>query len=194
MFTIPKGVTLYFYVLHGESLPNDIGQKVDQFVLDGPGAVPHVGAPLRHPSQCHAYHLYNRRGGGYLNLKMSPKANPNYITHDEADGGVAMEDILKAIAKTTDDAHVHWSACRAVEKDSDPVEFPEDQPRRVSRSNIRVNEDTDFKKDLGQLISGGPVSFSGLPPMVPSTAPVVVHKQHGIFCKMKQFFTGNKKT
>ncbi len=51
-FTIPKGVTLYFYVPHGASLPNRIGQLVDQFVNDGPGAVLPDGPALRHPSKC----------------------------------------------------------------------------------------------------------------------------------------------
>jgi hypothetical protein len=196
--TIPKNIVLHFYVAHGASLPNSIGKKVDAIVRDGPGGVTPVQT-LRQGDKTYPYRLYNHKGGGYLNLGMSPQANPNFIRWP-GPGGKPLIDLLNEIRRSTDgEVHVHWSACRSVESDSDPEDFPEDAPKKLDLSKAKVREDTDFKRNLAALVGPGVVPLSSpipslnMPATLPAALPDTVHKKHGLFCKMKQFLTGKKK-
>ncbi|MGR9000576.1 MAG: putative adhesin [Gammaproteobacteria bacterium] len=188
-FIIPRGITLYFYIAHGQPLPNSIGQQVDQFVNTG-RTIAYVGHPLRAGEECYPYHLYNHRGGGYLNLKMTSKANPNYISHP-GPGGRALEDILKMISLSCEDAHVHWSACRSIEDDSDPEDFPEDQPAYIDLSQVKTRDFGDISNQLNIALQRPPGTIGALSSDTTNLSPVNA-KKHGKFCKMKKFFFGKK--
>lgn len=116
-FTVPKGVRIFFYVHDKIALPNDVGQKVDQ-VLTG-GTPPKAKSIYKAGDRCWNYHLFSSRAGGYLNLAMSSKADSSYITTEDKDVGIALEEIIKTITKTTPFADIHWSACRSVESKDD---------------------------------------------------------------------------
>ena len=73
-FIVPNGIVIYFYVPDGDSLGNDIGQKVDQ-VLAG-GTAPAAVETIRSGAPCHDYRLFSNKAGGYLNLAMSSSAEP----------------------------------------------------------------------------------------------------------------------
>jgi hypothetical protein len=122
-FTVPKGITIHFYVPDTDSLPNDIGQKVDQ-VLTGKPA-PAATETLTAGDRCHNYHLYSSKAGGYLNLAMSSKADERYITTTDKDNGVGLKDILDLIIGKCPVAEVHWSACRSTEDDGDSFDWDE---------------------------------------------------------------------
>lgn len=196
--TIPRGMVLHFYVAHGRSLPNDIGQQVDGIVRDGPGGITPVQT-IRQGGTTRPYRLFNHKGGGYLSLGMSPEANPNFIKWP-GPGGKPLIELLEEIRRSTDgEVHVHWSACRSVERDTDPEDFPDRAPKKIDLTKVKTVEDTDFKRNLASLVGSGvvplnsPIATLNMPATVPTTAPVTVHKKHGVFCKMKQFF-GVKKT
>src|SRR5262245_39089882 len=55
-FDVPKGVTIHFYVKHGEGLANSIGQRVDQ-ILAG-GVAPNPRETLTGGQWCYNYHLF----------------------------------------------------------------------------------------------------------------------------------------
>ncbi len=115
--TLPKGITLYFYVRDTESLPNSVGQKVDK-ILAG-GAAPAPVAVLRGGSYCWNYHLYSPRNGGYLSLASSSKADSHYITTDDSANGISLKSICETIVRACPVADLHWSACRSTEADGD---------------------------------------------------------------------------
>jgi len=112
-FTVPKGVTIYFFVADGQSLPNSIGQQVDQ-VLTG-GTAPGATETISGGSPCWNYRLFSSKAGGYLNLAMSSGANPHYITTTDKDQGIHLEDIVKQIISKSPSAEIYWSACRSLE-------------------------------------------------------------------------------
>lgn len=117
VFTVPKGITIYFYVRDTESLPNDVGQRVDQ-ILTG-GAAPRATGMMSSGGRCHNYHLYSPRSGGYLSLGMSSKASDHYISTTDKINGIALADICQTVMKICPEADIHWSACRAIEGDND---------------------------------------------------------------------------
>lgn len=110
---VPPGITVYFYVRHGDALGNAIGQQVDQ-ILAG-GAAPAAVEVATGGQMIRDYHLFTSRAGGYLNLAMSSSADPRYITSAGKDNGLPLSAILKRIAEVHPSADVHWSACRSVE-------------------------------------------------------------------------------
>lgn len=117
-FKIPRGIKVYFYVHDTESLANDIGQKVDQ-VLTG-GTAPAPTEIFGEGDSCWDYRLFYSKAGGYLNLKMSTGANPNYITTNDKDQGIHLSRIINdLILPKNPVATVYWSACRSEENGTD---------------------------------------------------------------------------
>lgn len=113
MFTIPVGITLKFYCRDGDPLDNDVGKQVDQIVN---GGAPPGGSRTRTAGQqVWDYRLFNSRSGVYLNLGMSGKANPNYITTGDNANGLPLSAICRVVIATCPTATIHWSACRVVE-------------------------------------------------------------------------------
>lgn len=120
-FTVPAGITIKFYIRDTESLPNAIGQKVDR-ILAG-GAAPAAVETFVAGAELDDYHLYSSKAGGYLNLGMSSAANSRYISTRDKEIGLALSDICMAVARQTPVATIHWSACRAIEADSDAFDW-----------------------------------------------------------------------
>jgi len=120
-FTVPAGITIHFYCHDKESLPNDIGQKVDAILSGGtpPGSVSTYASGQR----CWDYRLFSSRAGGYLNLSMSSEANDRYITTKDKDTGIKLSSICETVIKTCPNADLHWSACRAIEDKNDVVDW-----------------------------------------------------------------------
>jgi hypothetical protein len=116
-FTVPAGITIYFYVPDGTSLSNTIGQKVDQ-ILTG-GTAPAPTEVVAAGTVVHDYHLYSSKAGGYLNLGMSSSGNARYITTADKENGIALSTIVADIVKLSPFARIHWSACRSLENDGD---------------------------------------------------------------------------
>jgi hypothetical protein len=116
-FTVPAGITIKFYVNDTESLPNNIGQQVDR-ILAGEAAPPAVET-VNAGQEIDDYHLYSSKAGGYLNLGMSSRANSRYISTPDKEIGLALSTICARVISSTPNAVIHWSACRAVEADSD---------------------------------------------------------------------------
>jgi|HubBroStandDraft_5_1064220.scaffolds.fasta_scaffold663453_1 hypothetical protein len=116
-FTLPKGITVKFYIPDTKPLPNDVGQQVDR-ILTG-GAPPPAESTAAPGSTIWNYHLYSPRNGGYLALGMSGKASDRYISTTDSTNGIALSVICNRIAATCPNAIVHWSACRSIEGDGD---------------------------------------------------------------------------
>jgi len=116
-FTVPAGITIYFYVPDGVGLGNDIGQRVDRVVLGE--APPPATATFTAGQRCWNYHLFSSRAGGYLNLGMSTDANDHYITTPDKDVGIGLEEIVGLIVGKCPAADIHWSACRSIESGTD---------------------------------------------------------------------------
>jgi hypothetical protein len=109
-FTVPQGITIYFYVHDGDGLPDSIGQKVDQILSGQPG--PRAKSTYGAGSRCWDYSLYPRQMSQYLNLAMSSDASQYYITTTDT-AGLKLSAICKTIIATCPYADVHWSACRS---------------------------------------------------------------------------------
>jgi hypothetical protein len=120
-FVVPTGIVIHFYVPDGDSLSNDIGQKVDQ-VLAG-GTAPAAVETIRSGSPCHDYRLFSNKAGGYLNLAMSTGADQRYITEQDKDNGRHLSDIVKWVISQTPNAEIHWSACRSIESGTDVFDW-----------------------------------------------------------------------
>lgn len=116
-FKVPLGITIHFYVNDTESLPNNIGQQVDQVVTGGVG--PAAVETIASGGMCWDYRLFSSKAGGYLNLAMSTSANPQYITEKDKDSGRHLSDIVRWVQTKTPNATIHWSACRSVESGTD---------------------------------------------------------------------------
>jgi hypothetical protein len=116
-FTVPRGITIHFYVADTESLSNSIGQNVDRILAGGTAPTPTETANAG--DRIHDYHLYSARNGGYLSLASSSRASDHYLTTDSTTDGVALSAICEMIIKRTPNAVLHWSACRCVEGDGD---------------------------------------------------------------------------
>lgn len=123
-FVVPKGITIKFYVSDGDSLPNDVGQKVDQIVNGG--TPPSATETITGGSQCWDYRLFYHKAGGYLNVAMSSTANERYIMNSNNDSGIHLSDICELVQGSTPYATIHWSACRAHEANDST--FGEDEP------------------------------------------------------------------
>jgi len=123
-FIVPTGIVIHFYVPDGDSLPNDIGQQVDQVLNGGTGPTP--VETIRSGSPCDDYRLFSSKAGGYLNLGMSSSANGRYITEQDKDNGRKLSDIVEWVVSQTPNAEIHWSACRSHESGTDVFDW--DQP------------------------------------------------------------------
>ncbi|MSP02779.1 MAG: hypothetical protein EXR07_17295 [Acetobacteraceae bacterium] len=123
-FTVPAGITIFFFVPDGDSLSNTIGQKVDQVLTGGTAPTPtetfSVGSPYWD------YRLFSSKAGGYLNLAMSSSANPRYITTTNKDTGIPLSKIVADIILKSPNAEIYWSACRSLESGADS--FSWDKP------------------------------------------------------------------
>ena len=87
-----------------------------------PGARGEAGRRLRRKrvragETTHDYHLYSSKAGGYLNLAMSSRANPRYITTTDKEEGIALSEIVRHVQAECANAVIHWSACRSIEDD-----------------------------------------------------------------------------
>jgi hypothetical protein len=120
-FTVPNGITIYFFVPDGASLPNSVGQRVDQ-VLTG-GAAPAPTETIAGGSPCWDYRLFSSKAGGYLNLAMSSGANPRYITTNNKDNGIKLSKIVADIIAKSPAAEIYWSACRSLETGTDVFDW-----------------------------------------------------------------------
>ncbi len=123
-FTVPNGVRIFFFVPDGASLPNTIGQQVDQ-VLTG-GAAPAPTETVSAGSPCWDYRLFSSKAGGYLALKMSSAADPRYITTTDKDNGIQLSRIVADVLARSPSAEIYWSACRSLESGTDT--FSWDKP------------------------------------------------------------------
>jgi hypothetical protein len=112
-FTVPNGVTIYFFVPDGTSLPNSIGQKIDQVLAGGVGPAP--TETITGGSPCWNYRLFTAKAGGYLNLAMSSGADARYITTTDKDNGIHLSEIVERIVAKSPFAEIYWSACRSLE-------------------------------------------------------------------------------
>lgn len=118
-FTVPAGITIFFFVPDAAGLDNSTGQKVDQ-VLTG-GTAPAPTETFKAGSPCWDYRLFSSKAGGYLNLAMSSGANPRYITTTDKDTGISLSKIVTDIIGKSPNAEIYWSACRTVETGTDSV-------------------------------------------------------------------------
>ena len=121
-FTVPNGITIYFYIADTVGLPNSVGQQVDR-ILHGQAGSPTPTETLTAGQVCHNYHLYSPRNGGYLTLASSSVASNQYITTKDSADGIALKAICDKVLKIYPVADIHWSACRSVEGDND--QFPD---------------------------------------------------------------------
>ena len=116
-FTVPNGITIFFFIADGASLPNNIGQQVDQVLTGGAGPTP--TETITGGSPCWNYRLFSSKAGGYLNLAMSSGANPRYITTTDKDNGIQLSQIVQDIIAKSPAAEIYWSACRSLESGTD---------------------------------------------------------------------------
>lgn len=128
-FTVPSGITIYFYVSDTESLQNSVGKEVDRILVGG--VPPAFTQKVEAGQRCWNYHLFSSRAGGYLNLGMSSKANSHYITTDDKKDGIGLEDIVKLVVGNTPNADIHWSACRAIESGTDVFDWSKPDHSKV---------------------------------------------------------------
>jgi hypothetical protein len=116
-FTVPVGITIYFYCHDKKPLPNSIGQQVDAILAGNPA--PDAVSKYTSGQRCWDYRLFCSRAGGYLNLKMSSEANDHYVTTDDKDTGISLSEICQQVIGVCPNADIHWSACRSVEDRND---------------------------------------------------------------------------
>lgn len=118
-FKVPQGITLTFWVNHGEGLEDAIGTRIDRRwnLQDLPNNVGASVEVLRGGDDCYSYRLTPPKG---LNLGNDPSKDPRFIinpmpvtsTDHISIRGILLEELLQLPACRN--ASVHWAACRSV--------------------------------------------------------------------------------
>lgn len=118
-FTVPQGMTIVFWVAHGQPLADAIGNRIDRrWSLQD---LPHqVGAALeiiRGGQLCYNYRLTPPRG---LSLGNNPARDSRFVINPQpldstahiSQRGLLFSDLVKL--PQCQNATIHWSACRSI--------------------------------------------------------------------------------
>lgn len=118
-FTVPMGITLVFWVGHGEPLADAIGSRIDRRwnLQDLPNNTGSAIEVIKGGQACYNYRLTPPRG---LTLGNNPAQDPRFIinpkpvnsTEHISERGLLLENLLKD--PRCQNATVHWAACRSV--------------------------------------------------------------------------------
>ena len=118
-FQVPLGMTIVFWVAHGEGLADAIGTRIDRRwnLQDLPHQVGAAVEVIRGGGLCYNYRLTPPRG---LTLGNNPQQDPKFIINpqpvDSTDHistrGILLTDLLKNPACAM--ATIHWAACRSI--------------------------------------------------------------------------------
>ena len=120
-FTVPAGMTIYFWVAHGVGLENLKGMMVDkrfglQDLVKNTGSAVEV---LRGGDVCYNYRLTAPTG---LTLGNDTSIDPRFITNKYAGDprapvsvrGLLFKNLLKTHEQLCANANIHWAACRSI--------------------------------------------------------------------------------
>jgi hypothetical protein len=140
---VPKGITIYFYVRHGDLTANAIGMAVEnRFSSSAP--------PTPVDTYTEGQQVYNYRlsFGSRLDLQGSLNTYKfDWITVDQVDRQIPLSVLLKDL-RCAPPCEIHWAACREIKTDTIGK-----NDKYITRNNLST-----VGKDLNLVDSSGTTS------------------------------------
>jgi hypothetical protein len=142
--TVPVGITIHFYVAHGDLTNNAVGMAVEnRFASDSP---PSPVETLKAGDRCHNYRL---SFGSRLTLNGSLATYKyDWITVNDVDRQVPLSVLLRD-ARCESPCEIHWAACREIKTDSIAK-----NGRYITRNNLSTaGKDLSLQDETGATVT-----------------------------------------
>ena len=140
MIAVPKGITIHFYVAHGDLTDNAVGMAVEnRFSSSAPPA------PVSSYTEGQSVYNYRLSFGSRLELGGGLSAYKyDWITVNQVDRQVPLSVLLKDL-RCEPPCEIHWAACREIKADTIGT-----AGRYITRDNLStVGKDLEFTYELG---------------------------------------------